>query len=167
MTKMNEDKIFIKPLNLKNIENSVNELVKISTSFEDKPWQAENFLVNLPMKWEFSLLAINSLGNIKGYIIASQNAKENVHIHKFTVTNPSKNQAIGRKLLRKLLGICLENNINTITLKIYFENKPLRRIYKLLGFIATNENNEYLAMKGNVESVSKYLKPIHSEIFSS
>jgi ribosomal protein S18 acetylase RimI-like enzyme len=123
--------------------SKVTELMKISVeSIADEYWDRQHFLSDLNRKWELSFLVTDKLGNVRGFLIASEKV-ESVHIHKFVVTEHNRSKGLGTRMLDYLKGRIAK----PITLKVNSENKTAIAFYLKKGFVVTSENNNLYNMK--------------------
>jgi ribosomal protein S18 acetylase RimI-like enzyme len=111
------------------------------------PWRAENFLTDLPKKWDLSFSFWTDIP--LAYCIMSARG-EGVHIHHFMVMKGRRGEGIGAAMLRQALR--LANGI--ITLKIDPENFAARRFYERYGFEFICEENGYLLLANRMPKLS-------------
>lgn len=109
-------------------------------------WQENEFLYELPYKWESSI-ALTYNNKIIGFIISS--FKTNTfHIHKFFIHRNYRNFGYGKILLQKYEEKIISNfNSTPITLKVYAENKKAISFYKNHNFIKINTTNNLLILQ--------------------
>jgi len=119
----------IKTLDKIFLENSVHEFINIAKDVKHEYWQKEHFMIDLPGKWEYSLVAVGAKNDVIGYVIASKK-DSNIHIHKFMIKKSLRGLAIGKKLLTELCNRCMDARIKTVTLKVYQDNVRAIGFYK-------------------------------------
>jgi|WetSurMetagenome_2_1015567.scaffolds.fasta_scaffold1161573_1 [ribosomal protein S18]-alanine N-acetyltransferase len=66
------------------------------------PWNSENFLIDLPEKWDKSLGAFNN-GLLVGYLIVSRKINH-YHVHRIAVHPVFRHYGIGQRLLKDLMN---------------------------------------------------------------
>ena len=94
---------------VKNINDFINILKEIPNEY----WSENNFILDLPGKWDYSICITNKSNKLIGYIIASEK-NDCVHIHKFMVNENYRNKKIGKTLLDSLISICKSSKKNKV-----------------------------------------------------
>lgn len=101
------------------------------TEIGDKPWNIDNLLYELPMKWGLSQIALHDK-KIVGYLVGS--VKDNAaFLNKIVVDKNVRGLGIGKKLIASFLKKCLEKNLQRVTFKVRTDN-PAVIFYDCLGF---------------------------------
>jgi ribosomal protein S18 acetylase RimI-like enzyme len=109
-------------------------------------WNEENFLLELPKKWELSYLVISKNKAIS-FIIASMKEKM-YHIHRLGVAPGYQRQGIGYGLLNILTNQAANDSIHSISLKVAKDNENAIKFYELNGLkIAGRSNSHFLMTK--------------------
>lgn len=108
------------------------------TDIGEEPWKKENFLLDLPLKWELSFAAENG-DSIIGYLIGSEYTPKVSRVHKIVVDYLYRGHGIGKQLMEQYFGACLEKDIKYSQLKVFPENKPANEFYIKLGYQKTGE----------------------------
>ena len=104
----------------------------------EESWREENFLFELPLKWELSFAAEkNDL--IMGYLIGSEYNKGLSRIHKLIVDSQHHGSGIGKKLINQYFAICLKKGIEKSELKALVENNLANRFYGKRGYLKIGE----------------------------
>ncbi len=117
--------IIIKKLDKKTLTKNI---IKINKITKIGNWKFKDFNINLPSKWEKSLLAINKDNDILGYAIVSKKRKS-LHIHLLMVSDRFKRSGIGTKLIDEISSSTKSNlTVKTFThlrstIKFYLKNK--------------------------------------------
>jgi len=147
MTKTNQNKLKeSKVYNLNKI--TLNKNIKTFLSIERdyaEPWNKENFLMDMPYKWQFSKY-ITFENNIAGFIIGSLNNKT-VSLHRFMVDKNYRRLGLGLKIYQEFEENCKEKKgVEKIVLKVLAENKSAISFYNSLGY-GIKEEFEYLRIK--------------------
>ena len=116
----------------------LNEIIKISKeAIPRENWSEENYLYELPRKWELSRVVIVD-DKIVGYTIISEK-ESSLHLHKIVVKKNSRGKGIGRMLLQNLEEI----GEKSVTLKVGIENIDAKKFYASLNYIKICEGNGY------------------------
>lgn len=126
---------------------TVLDLMKIDHSAEWQGWSENQFLANLPLKWELSLVAKLD-ERVIGFLLASKK-DAGAHIHRFVVSKEERGHGVGSNLLKhfhKLLAT--RNDIRPIiTLKVECLNEDAIRFYKANGFrtrLPYHDNSDHI-----------------------
>ncbi len=107
------------------------------TEIGDKPWNIDNLLYELPMKWELSQIALHDK-KIVGYLVGS--VKDNAaFLNKIVVDKNVRGLGIGKKLIASFLKKCLEKNLQRVTFRVRIDNTSAIVFYDKLGFKKSQE----------------------------
>lgn len=109
-------------------------------------WDYENFIYELPGKWEMSFyLEINN--NIIGYCINSIK-HDCVWLHHIIIDEFSRNKGIGNIILKELERRTKEKTIfQEIGLKVGVDNYLAQKFYSKAGFEIEKCDKDYITMK--------------------
>lgn len=122
------------------------DLVDLDKYVSSLCWSEDNFLLELPGKWELSYLVI-SKNKIVAFVIASIKGTS-YHIHRLGVDPGFQRQGIGRGLLNIITNQALNNSIHSISLKVANDNDNAIKFYELNGFkIAGYSGSNFLMTK--------------------
>lgn len=106
-------------------------------------WREENFLIDLPKKYDYSIMLVEK-DEILGYIICSQK-NDFIHINRFIIDTNIARKGLGTILLNKFVDI-VKNSYSTISLKVLKSSEAVN-FYKKNCFKITNEIGEYYHME--------------------
>ena len=114
-------------------------LESIWTDLGEKEWTGDNFLLDLPLKWNLSFMCKNrSDDSIIGYVIASQKPgtqnRDMSNVNKIIVDNAYRGQGIGKHLIALYEQASLEQGLKKSQLKALVDNKDANAFYKRLGY---------------------------------
>lgn len=123
------------------LNNYIDQLLEIDRHTPGERWNLENFLFELPMKWQLSEMLVGELNQVEGFLIAS--FRNSVfHIHRLAIREEYKGKGLGKKLILSLADKARTSQIETITLKVALTNESAIKFYEHLGFVTSmNENN--------------------------
>lgn len=121
----------------------VDDFVSIIIDVPNEYWREEHFLMDLEGKWQYSA-GIESSGILVAFLIASLK-KNSIHIHKFMVRKDYRSKGIGKLLLDQFLTN-LPRNLNSVSLKVYKENKRAIEFYLSNDFRICSEDEELIEM---------------------
>ncbi|OIO62132.1 hypothetical protein COY26_00835 [Candidatus Woesearchaeota archaeon CG_4_10_14_0_2_um_filter_33_10] len=147
MTKTNQNKL--KELRVYNLNKiTLNENIETFLSIERdyaEPWNKENFLMDMPYKWQLSKY-ITFENNIAGFIIGSLSNKT-VSLHRFMVDKNYRRLGLGIQVYQEFEENCRKKSgVEKIVLKVLAENKSAILFYNKLGY-KIREEFEYLKIK--------------------
>jgi ribosomal protein S18 acetylase RimI-like enzyme len=124
--------ILIRTLTREDLHSHADEFVEILKSEPHEYWSKENFLAELPGKYQFSVLAL-SKETLAGYIIASLKDK-GPYIHKFMVRDSFRSRSVGKMMLEYFERTAVEQNHWSVSLAVLEENTGAQRFYEKNGF---------------------------------
>lgn len=134
--------IVIEKITRNYLKENINSFVNILKNEKHEYWRDKQFLLELPMKFEFSIMALLK-SQLIGYIIASQ--KENIaYIHKFMVAREYRGHGVGSLLQKEFEKNILQKNITIINLSVYSENEKGIYFYLKNNYIKYNTKNDNL-----------------------
>ena len=96
-------------------------------------WECDNYLLDLPGKWKYSLLAKNN-DEVIAILIASLKSKDTIHIHRLLVNNSYQGIGIGKRMLKLLGESAQKDGLLFLTLKTSKNNFEAQKFYNHLGF---------------------------------
>ncbi len=137
--------IGITPLTKAEIIRQMAQILLLDQIIVGEKWVEENFLVELPDKWQLSFQA--QAGDlIAGFLIASRKMRA-IHIHRLVVGNRLQNMGVGKRLVNSLIETSKERGMECITLKVLNTNKNAIEFYKKLGFKLKDRENHNIWME--------------------
>jgi hypothetical protein len=143
--------IEIRPLNVDTLSGNIDAFLAIDQKvFGAGAWAAENFLADMPMKWDFSSFAVAN-DNIIGFLIASSPASGLAHLNRIAVSRQAL--GLGARLVEDLETRCVAHDQRAISLE--FENQlGVGGFYIRCGYADADEHERqaYLMMKGKSEA---------------
>jgi ribosomal-protein-alanine N-acetyltransferase len=133
-------------LNEEMVLENMGYLIEIDKTILDDPWAFDNFLMDLPHKWEFSLAVLEN-ERIIGFLICSVK-ESNIHVHRIAVSPEHHGNKTGCALMNHLLADCYKSGIKGVTLKVQNFNIKAQKFYEKLGFKKDGiESTRYLYKK--------------------
>lgn len=115
------------------MKKQANNLVKLISSWELSQWKEENFLYDLPLKWEYSFM-LQEDENILGFCIASGKIDHNYYIHLFFCDEKIRGKGVGKLLLNTAEKIAKSRKLQAIILRCPIINDGAVKFYKKQGF---------------------------------
>jgi len=124
----------------------MHDLLDLDKNISPVCWSEENFMVEIPGKWELSYLVI-SRNKVIAFVISSIK-EEPYHVHRLGVDPFFQRQGLGSGLLDLIYNQAMKNSIHAITLKVAKTNDNALKFYKLKGFkIIRSSGSDYLLKK--------------------
>jgi ribosomal-protein-alanine N-acetyltransferase len=125
----------------------IDELLEVEKTITDDRWTADNFLIDLDSKWEYSLVALEE-DRIIAFMVCSVKGA-NIHVHRIVILPDYRGKGLGREMMDRLTASCIAAGIRSMTLKVHESNIGARNFYERLGFrhVAT-EAERYIYRKG-------------------
>jgi ribosomal protein S18 acetylase RimI-like enzyme len=129
----------------KNIDLLLNE----TKSFKFETWGKENFLMDLPGKWELSIVA-KSAGEIIGFSFNSKK-EQAMHIHYFYIFQTYRNSKLGVLMLQKCTEIARQYKLPVIALKCNISNFRALNFYMKNDFVITSLEEMFYHLVKNID----------------
>ncbi len=107
------------------------------TELGEEAWTEDNFLLELPLKWDLSFLCKDGDGeSIIGYVIGSCSKDDPSisQVNKIIVDNSYRGMGIGTKLMDLYTQACLKRGIKYSQLKALTNNNKANTFYDRLGY---------------------------------
>ncbi len=120
-------------LDKSTLKSVLPELLSIVFNSKLVNWAEENFLRELPLKWQASF-AIYDAGEIIGFCVASMKPDSNYYVHLLFVEEYSRNKGVGKKLMDECVRRAKTLGLSTITLRCPLKNQRAHSFYLKQGF---------------------------------
>lgn len=125
----------------KMTENDLEGVLKVEEESFSIPWSKKSF--NDELKNDKALYLVAKIDNeVIGYI-GTWLIIDEAHITNVAVSKDFRNQKIGDKLVNKLIEICKEKSIKSMTLEVRNSNLVAQKLYKNHGFKLAGIRKEY------------------------
>lgn len=125
-------------------EKHIDGVMNVEVNSFSIPWSRQSFCDELENKLAVYFVAVDSTGNVAGYIGLWSVAGEG-DITNIAVLPGFRKSGIGSKLLKKAISYCLENNLSRLTLEVRTTNIPAQNLYSKFGFSAIGIRKNYYA----------------------
>lgn len=135
----------IKLLSKDFLEKNVQSFIDVLSEFNEEYWTEQEFLIDLPLKWSSSIVAVEGQ-SIAGYIIVSRK-QASYHIHKFMVNAKFRSKGLGKKMFGYLTNNIINEGNVVITLKVYLHNSRAIKFYQNLSFVDVRRSEDLLEME--------------------
>jgi len=120
----------------------VREIEKLAYQF---PWSRQ--IINDCMKAGYSCWVAESVGTIQGYGVLMIAAGES-HILNVCVNPGIHKQGLGQHIVKHLLGVSRDQEIETVYLEVRPSNEAAYILYSKLGFNEVGQRKGYYPAKG-------------------
>jgi ribosomal protein S18 acetylase RimI-like enzyme len=154
----------IKTFSYAQIQEAMPQILTVETNvysahraiYDTSPWQAKNFLNELPEKEMYSAFLIHQ-GVVKGFSIAYEFQPGYCHISRVAIHTEIVGKGLGTQLLQSQLDRMAANGISTCSIDLKVENVPACIFYTKLGFKRLTDKTleEYVELKSR--EVNEYL----------
>jgi ribosomal protein S18 acetylase RimI-like enzyme len=142
------------------IRENIDRFIEIATDIPNESWVIENYLYELPHKWEYSIgIVERKTGTLIAFIIASDKTSS-IHIHKYAVHPDFRSRGVGR-----FMQTFFEKNVKrkadckTISLYVDRNNVAAIRFYEREGFHFAETVESMLLYKKKLEIVVAIHQP--------
>jgi ribosomal protein S18 acetylase RimI-like enzyme len=143
----------------------IDEIVDLSfQSFGNNSWSAEQYLTDLPFKWNLSSF-VHDGQDLVGYVIfSSYLKKEEVigHAHNIAINMKYRGMGLSQKLMTYSKDLCVKNRIGAITIEITksLSAQHIIGVIEKLGYSRIlNEDDllDYLTTRNKAHLMQQYL----------
>ena len=116
------------------LENLV--LEEFGDVYSEERWSEENFLFDLPGKWDYSRLALDEEGKCQGFWIASAGPHQSVGVysHRVAVKKGLRRSRIAQRMFLDISDDARRNGFRRMTLSVCALNIYSIAFYEALGF---------------------------------
>ena len=134
----------ILPMTKEMLRSNPEQFLEVDRVIGRDFWVIDNFLVELPKKWELSSVALDN-GFLVGFLVASEK-NASIHIHRLAVGSLWQSKGVGEALVRALLEKVHDAHI-PITLNVDTHNSRAVSFYVRMGFSAVQQGIDKIEMK--------------------
>tara|TARA_B100001123_G_C15344974_1_gene1036569 strand:- start:4788 stop:5264 length:477 start_codon:yes stop_codon:yes gene_type:complete len=142
------------PLTSNNIDLSLDRFFELEiewTNTGQPAWSKEQFLRELPLKWQLSFIAVIDC-TIVGYLIGSKGTSEpqSSRVNKIVIDRRHQRKGIGKLLMECYFEASMRLDLNRCELTAMCEYTPADRLYTSLGY------NNIKTIRGNDGKLRNY-----------
>src|ERR1041384_563636 len=95
------------------LEENINTFLKLIEGFEYLDWKAENFLYELPKKWDFSFAVFDD-NKLVGFCMASNKISDVYYMHFTFLSEETRGKGLGKKVWAHAKEVALQHGIHKI-----------------------------------------------------
>lgn len=135
------------------------EIMKIERQcFKETRWVRKNILLDLPGKWENSLIIKNN-DKIAGYLVSALLRTNQMHIYRIAILPEYGRKGYGSKLLQQVINTCSSKSVKYITVEVC-ARFPVDRFYLKSGFKLLKESEliKYIRLRNRINTKDKYFQ---------
>ena len=139
--------LVIKKITKEYLKSHIESFLEILKNEPYEYWNEENFLIDLPGKYDISYyLELDEV--LASYIISSLKPNNIAYIHKFMTSESYRNKGLGRMILNIFQLNCKQKKIKEIQLTVIKSNNDAIEFYINNGFTFISNR---LDKKNNIE----------------
>jgi len=120
-------------VNKEELRQNIGQFVKLIKDWKYSLWSEDNFLYELPKKWDYSF-ALYEEKELLGFCIASGKIEEVYYIHLFFLSDKARGKAFGKAMIEQAQKVAQRNGINRIELRCPESNTGALEFYHKAGF---------------------------------
>jgi len=135
-----EDAVKVYVLSKQFMSENLDAIVNIERDYSET-WLPDNFMMDVPMKWELSRYA--SIGEKPvGFLIASLR-EDSIALHRFMVDPDYRDRHIGAIIYSDFEQACMKiQGVKKITLNVLADNTGAIEFYKRLGYAICSKRSD-------------------------
>jgi len=123
-------------------QSDLASLCEIERSASNTPWSVASIAAELTRELAIDLVAVDTLGAIRGYIFAALAADE-LSIH-YLVTHPEfRRRGIGAMLVRAAVDFAAARGARSVFLEVRSKNRAAIALYRQCGFMEQSLRRKY------------------------
>ena len=141
--------IILKPLSKNEVRGNLEALKRMSSEIPFDNWELENYLIDLPLKWESSLYAVKGSNDLVGFLISSRKG-EFMHINRICVSAETQGTGLGKAMINNLMAFARNQSMSRLSLKVHATNSNAISWYQYLDFKVIETINHYVLMNKKI-----------------
>ena len=149
----NDTTLTIKSIGRHDILAHQKKFVAIASDVPGEYWSLEEFLLDLPAKWDLSFALWQDAQPI-GYAILSQKSAPQVHLHHFMIARENRGQGFGARMVSEMTDRAQSIGANLLTLKVDKLNTAAHLFYSRNGFSYHGEEGSFWVMAKQLHNAS-------------
>ena len=122
-----------KQLTKKYLKEHIKDYLDLISNWNYVLWQEENFLHELPKKWDYSF-AVYDEDKLAGFCIASNKIADAYYIHLIFISAEARRKSLGKQMLEHAKAIAKKNGVKRIELRCPESNIVALGFYQQAGF---------------------------------
>jgi ribosomal protein S18 acetylase RimI-like enzyme len=115
------------------LDDHADEFLSLIKGWKFSEWGKENFLYELPKKWDFSFAVFDG-DNLAGFCIASNKIMDAYYIHLIFIAPSQRGKNLGKKMIEHATDISKKAGISKIELRCPETNVEAVDFYTRVGF---------------------------------
>lgn len=144
-----------KGLTKKELKDNIKDYLELIKGWKYTEWREENFLHELPKKWDYSFSVFDE-GKLAGFCIASGKIEDAYYIHLIFISAEARRKSLGKQMLEHAKEISKKHKIGRIELRCpesnivalgFYQQAGFKTIEKIQDEISGPEADYYLVIK--------------------
>ena len=120
-------------LTKEELKRNMKSFMKIIEGWKYSLWTEENFLYELPKKWDYSF-AVYEKDELIGFCIASGKIEAVYYIHLFFLSEKARGRSAGEAMIQHARQVAMRNGVSRIELRCPESNTVALAFYHKTGF---------------------------------
>jgi ribosomal protein S18 acetylase RimI-like enzyme len=141
----------LQPLTKYQVLVNMERLLSLDSLIPNEPWGENEWLLDLPEKWEVSWVLLYD-GAAIGFVVASRKG-DGLHIHRLAVEGGEHRQGFGKLLMAAVAGRALKRRCFTLTTKTLATNAEALAFFHRLGFSVAGQDRDNILMNAESQHV--------------
>ena len=129
------------------------EFLAIADDIPGEYWTLQNFLIDLPAKWDLSFALWQNDLPI-GYAILSKKSEDQVHLHHFMIDRDHRAKGWGTRMITEMSDRAEAAGATLLTLKVEKSNASALRFYSRNGFSFRAEERSFIILSTSFDSTT-------------
>lgn len=134
-------------------------LLSIGADVPGEYWERENFLRDLPGKWQLSFAGWSGTQPV-AYAILSRKSEAQIHLHHLIVGKNWRGRGLGRRMVDEIFHRCRTAGAEKLTLKVHARNERAKSFYVRSGFREERSEGEYLLLVREFEQTLQHARVV-------
>jgi ribosomal protein S18 acetylase RimI-like enzyme len=143
--------IILRTISPRDILAHQEEFVAIAADVPGEYWSLQNFLMELPAKWDLSF-ALWQNGLPIGYAILSQKPDNQAHLHHLMINHAHRAKGWGTRMITEMIARARAAGATLLTLKAERSNADALRFYSRNGFSRQAEDGDFVVLAASLDS---------------
>ena len=132
------------PLTPNLLRTHIYTVLKLDNEIIAENWNEENFIMELPQKWNVSQIVLKS-DIVIGFMIANSQT-DSIHINRIVVDREFRGLGIGKELLNIAKNYAIKTQKKRVTIKVSPQNHGAIDYYIKYGFVINHYTQQNISL---------------------